>query len=352
MRTYGFLALRDFAMVYYVLYFFAVQTLAEHAPSRHLMRGALLVTFVLLPVTGLLANLFPDFFLNNLLVQGVPLIFYKGDLLATFLFTGFIVLLPADQFNWRDGWWRWLAALISLVFGLSLLSRASMVGLIIAIGWMVMAGRWRPLRVLVAVCLAGLLAVNVYALLQKKDFTQTQAYAIYESAASIADFSGTRSYQNDLSSNKGDNNRFRLVWWKNVAEETLTTSPVLGLGFGADLARGFLSEYYPTDDTEFTTRSPHNIFMTTLGRMGLLGATVLVAVFWVQARSTARTARTAREARGNPARGDAVSLQAAVWVIMVSACFGVVLEGPMGAIPFWIMLGLAHYLANNAEQAG
>ena len=90
-RTYGFLALRDFAMVYYVLYFFAVQTLAEHAPSRHLLRGALLVTFAVLPLTGVLASIFPDFFLNNLLVQGVPLIFYKGDLLATFLFTGFIV---------------------------------------------------------------------------------------------------------------------------------------------------------------------------------------------------------------------------------------------------------------------
>jgi hypothetical protein len=31
---------------------------------------------------------------------------------------------------------------------------------------------------------------------------------------------------------------------------------------------------------------------------------------------------------------------------MVSACLGVVLEGPMGAIPFWIMLGLAHHAAN------
>ena len=281
-------------------------------------------------------------------MQGVPLIFYKGDLLAMFLFTGFIVLLPADQFNWRDGWWRWLAALVSLVLGLLLLSRSSLVGLLVALVWLVWSGRWRPLRVLVAVCVAGLLAVNVYALLEKKDFTQTKAYAIYEAAASIADFSGTRSYQNEMSSDKGDNNRFRLIWWKNVAEETLSTSPVLGLGFGADLAHGFLLEYYPTGDTDFTARSPHNIFMTTLGRMGLLGVAVLLSIYWTQGRITARVAR---EVRADPARQDAMTLQAACWVVMVSACFGVVLEGPMGAIPFWILLGLAHYMANNPDQA-
>ena len=45
------------------------------------------------------------------------------------------------------------------------------------------------------------------------------------------------------------------------------------------------------------------------------------------------------------ARAEAMTLQAAVWVVMISACLGVVLEGPMGAIPFWIMLGLAHHAA-------
>lgn len=344
--SYGFTALRDFAMVYYLLYFFVVQTLVAHAPSRSMIHGAVLVTFIVLPVTGLLARLFPDFFLSNMLIEGVPFIYYKGDLLATFLFTGFIVLLPAGQSRQPEDWLRWLAALASLVLGLTLLSRANMLGLMVAIGWLAWAGRWRPARVLVTVCLAGLLAVTVYSLLQKKDFTQTKAYAIYEAVVSIADFSGTRDYQSE-SSDKGDNNRFRLVWWKNVAEETLSTSPLLGLGFGADLAHGFLNEYYPVGGDDFSARSPHNIFMTTLGRMGLLGVAVLLAVYLHQARVTARVAR---EARADPARQEAMTLQAAVWVVMVSACLGVVLEGPMGAIPFWIMLGLAHHAAQNPAE--
>lgn len=342
-RIYGFLALRDFALVYYALYFFAVQALARHAPSRAVLSGALRVTFAVLPLIGVLATLFPDFFLRNLLVEGVPLIFYKGDLLATFLFAGYILLLPAGRFDWRQDWWRGLAAVLSLLLGLALISRASMLGLVIALGWLAWSGRWRPARVLAAVCAAGLLGVTAYSLLQKKDFTQTNAYALYEAVASVGDFSGTGRYQSTQSSDKGDNNRFRLIWWKNVAQETLATSPVFGLGFGADLARGFLAEYYPTGEMDFTARSPHNVFLTTLGRMGLVGAAVLLAIYWVQTRSTARVAR---ESRHDPALTDAMTLQAAVWVVMVSACLGVVLEGPMGAIPFWIMLGLAHHAAN------
>ena len=346
-RAHGFMALRDFAMVYYALYFYAVQALARHAPSRAVLRGALRAAFAVLPVTGVLATLFPEFFLNNLLADGVPLVFYKGDLLATFLFAGFIVLLPTGATRARVDWWRWLAAIVSLVLGLVALSRASMLGLAVALGWLAWSGRWRPTRVLATVCAAGLLMVTVYSLLQKKDFTQTRAYAIYEAATSITDFAGDRNRQSDVSAEKGDNNRFRLIWWRNVAEETLTTSPLLGLGFGADLTRGFLLDYYPTGETDFTTRSPHNVFMTTLGRMGLVGVTVLMAVYWVQGRSTAHVARRVQRAE---LPEDVMTLQAATWVVMVSACFGVVLEGPMGAIPCWILLGLAHQAANGATS--
>lgn len=347
-RTHGLMAIRDFAMVYYLLYFFAAQALARHADSHTLLRHSLLVVFGVLPITGIIATTFPESWLSDIAVNGVPLIYYKGDLLATFLFTGFIILLPSGRFNYRTDALRWLLTVASLMAGLTTLSRSSLLGLLVASSWLAWAGRWRAIRTIMVVCVSGLLLVTVLSLLQKKDFTQTKAYAIYEATVSIADFSGTRHYQNEMSSDKGDNNRFRLVWWKNVAQETLTASPLFGLGFGADLARGFLTEYYPTTETDFSARSPHNIFMTTLGRMGLLGVGVLLAIYWVQARSTARVARAARS---DPALDYAITLQAAVWVVMVSACLGVVLEGPMGAIPFWTMLGLAHHAATQIPTA-
>lgn len=342
-RTYGFLALRDFAMVYYLLYFFTAQALAQHEPSRRLLHQAVILTFAVLPVIGLLASVFPVFFLTHFLVAGVPIIFFKGDLLATYLFTGFIILLPNTAFSWRDGLWRWLAALGSLVLGFVLVSRAGMVGLVVALGWLGYAGRWIYTRIVAVACAGGLLLIVVTSLLNEADFKQTKAYGVYEAIISITDYSGTRHYENELGSDKPDNNRFRLIWWKNVATETLSASPVLGLGFGADLAHGFLLEYYPASATDFTARSPHNVFMTTLGRMGLLGVAVLFAIYWSIGRATAKSAR---KFSGGSIKPETMAMQAAVWVVMISACFGVVLEGPMGAMPFWIILGLAHYEAN------
>ena len=343
LRLFGFMALRDFAMVYYLLYFFTVQSLALHEPSRKLIQNAVLISFALLPVAGMLASVFPTFFLTHFLVKEVPIIFFKGDLLATYLFTGFIILLPSTSFSWRDGLWRWIAALGSLLLGFVLVSRAGMVGLFVALGWLGYSGRWLYTRIVAVACASGLLLIVITSLLNEADFRQTKAYRVYEAVISITDYSGTGHYENELGRDKPDNNRFRLIWWKNVATETLSTSPIFGLGFGADLAHGFLLEYYPTSAADFTARSPHNIFMTTLGRMGLLGTAVLLAIYWTIGRATAKCARKLRSGSVEP---ETMAMQAAIWVVMVSACFGVVLEGPMGAIPFWIMLGLAHYDAH------
>ena len=232
-------------MVYYLIYFFVTQFLANHAPSRRLLHIALLLTFALLPLTGLLSTLFSEFFISNLILGGVPLIFYKGDLLATFLFTGYIVLLPAGRFHWQDAWWRWLTALASLTLGLTLTSRSSMVGLMVAIGWLAWAGRWRPLRTLIAICTVGLLAVTAYSLLQKKDFNQSKAYAVYEAVVSIADYSGTRNYQNDLTNDKGDNNRFRLIWWKMSRKKLFLLHPYWGKALAPILAMDFCANITP-----------------------------------------------------------------------------------------------------------
>ncbi len=344
-RLYGFVALRDFATVYYALYFFVAQSIASHEPSRRLLRGALTLTFSVLPVTMLLSDLFPEVFYSHLLIKGVPLIYYKGDLATTFLYAGFLWLLPLRGTVWQQSWWRWIMALMSLGVALTQLSRSSMVGLAVAVCWLTLAGRWRPLRVFATFCACGVVFITVFSLFQRKDFTQTRAYAMYEAVASIGDVEGTRAYKNIASSDKSDNNRFRLVWWKNVARETMETSPLLGMGFGHDLAKGFLLEYYPVTEAEFTTRSPHNIYLTILGRMGLLGVAGLLAIYISHGRETWHSSQQARK---DPNYDEVLTLQAMCWVVMISACFGVVLEGPMGAIPLWSILGLAHFTAKNA----
>ncbi|MBL9216096.1 MAG: O-antigen ligase family protein [Opitutaceae bacterium] len=347
-RIFGFVALRDFAMVYYALYCFATQAIARHEPSRRMFGLVLHVTFGLLPVTGVLAVAFPDFFLRNFLVNGVPLIYYKGDLLATFLFAGFIYLVPKASFNWVRDWWRLLLALASLAQGVSLLSRAGMLGLGVGLGCLALGRRWLPTRILATAGAAGLLAVVIVSLAQRTDFTQTKAYGLYEHLVSIVDFEGRGGYRNEESVDSGDNNRFRLVWWKTLTEETLTQSPVFGLGFGYDLAKGFLLAYNPLMADDFTARSPHSIVFSTLGRMGLLGLAILAAFLVAIA---AEVWAVAHRTRQDPAAEEALTLHAMGAVVLVSACFGVVLEGPMGAIPYWILLGLAHHAATRRPTA-
>lgn len=346
LRHYGLVAIRDFALVYYCLFFFVAQELVKHAPSRRVLEFTLRATFAIAPLTGLAWMIAPEFFVQNLLINRVPLIFYKDDLLATYLMAGFVWIVPKESLPWRSGAWRWLSAVACLALGGALLSRAALVGLAMALGWLVIGRRWLPIRAVLGAGAAALILVAIYSAVQQRDFTQTRIYALYEHVVSVADFSGTRQYRNQDSRDSGDNNRFRFTWWRNVARETLTTSPVLGLGFGHDIARGFLLEYYPVHDSEFTTRAPHNVLVTVLGRMGLLGLGAFVA--WMAALAWF-TSQAMRAARSDARFAEPAALYAACWVILVSATFGVVLEGPMGAIPFWIMLGWGHGLMKEAR---
>jgi len=69
---------------------------------------------------------------------------------------------------------------------------------------------------------------------------------------------------------------------------------------------------------------------------GFAGLAVFAAFLVVLIHATWRAVRRA----DTPAH--VLALWCSCWVILVSACFGVVLEGPMGAVVFWSLLGLAN----------
>ena len=339
-RHYGFNALRDFATVYYASFFFIAQALCRHEASRALLRQALTAAFALLPAVSLAFTLFPVFFLTIFTWRGVPLIYHKDDLIATFLGGGFFYFWAQREAGKNRGWL--LLAAICLLMSPSLNSpRAAMVGIAaVTVVWL-LARRPRLLAFQAGVITLALLAATPVFLLRNRDLRETKAYSVYEHAVSIFDFQGRGSYLHAESGDPGDNNRFRLVWWRSVALETLEQSPVFGLGFGADLAARFLNSYELADADEFTARSPHSVVMTVFGRMGALGLLLFLAI----ALMMARTAWPAFRRWDFPAMG----LWSVVGVLGLSACFGVVLEGPMGAVLFWTVLGMAHDAGRPAE---
>ncbi len=82
--------------------------------------------------------------------------------------------------------------------------------------------------------------------------------------------------------------------------------------------------------------------------MGLLGLVLWIGVIGAMA---ARTLRLARRVRTDDSALPALGWWSVSWVILTSACFGVVLEGPMGAVVFWTALGLANSSDKETSEA-
>jgi hypothetical protein len=329
-RMHGFTAIRDYAMVYYATFLFLAIRMAQLPRVAPFLIGCFIAGIVPLAPLNAAFEANPAFFLGNFRLHGTPLLLYKSDLVYTFVAGGAVLL-----HHWAVGrrrWWAWpLSAALALAVMASD-SRASLVGLVAVLAMHAAAGRWR-LPAIIGVCgAAGAVLLLALAVLAENPWAERKLDAVSMRVGSIV-LPGRHPEDPGTAAYKWDNNRFRLVWWRNVATETWERGPLVGQGFGADLAAGFLREYYPTEADDFNTRSPHNIALTAFGRLGLVGLAVWLALVAAVFRGTWRALRS----------DDPVGwgLWSVALVAMISAHFGVVLEGPMGAVPFWVALGLA-----------
>ena len=225
------------------------------------------------------------------------------------------------------------AAVSLLLIGVIPSPRASMAAVVLTTVLWLAIGRWRILAAQIAIISVASILTLAAVGLSGRDLRTSAPYSAYEHAVSIFDPEGTGSYLNAESGDPGDNNRFRRIWWHSVFDETLSKNPVFGLGFGSDLATRFLADYDLLSDENFSARSPHSMVMTVFGRMGIVGLLAWIAVSVGLGRMVWRLFR-----RGEP---DGVGLASIVCITWISACFGVVLEGPMGAVVFWSVAGLA-----------
>ncbi len=132
---------------------------------------------------------------------------------------------------------------------------------------------------------------------------------------------------------------WRSEWWSGIYRAVMEQNPAFGLGFGDPL-----TEYNPflqyLDESALVLRSPHNFNVTIFARMGLVGSLLwsgilLLGVFLPLWRAvTPRGPKASGEALH---RGFWVAAIVAAWV---NASFGVLMEGPVMAIPFWLILGM------------
>jgi O-antigen ligase len=337
MRTYGVMALRDFAMVYYAAFFFLAQDWARDPLCRRWIRACFTAGFAFVLPAFAAFQLWPDFLTRHLTLNGIPLIYVKGDIASGFLVAAVFWFLDAYLRTRR----RYNLLLVAANFAGVLMSNSRAAIVALAADVALLLAVWAALRTapmlrwLGALAAAGFLALLVEAVVPKGPGEVSHLYQLYERARTVVDISGTYVPQTVDLSDKPGNNSFRLVWWRAVIDETNEVDPWLGLGFGHDLAERFARTYYPEDTEEFSIRSPHSIVVSVYARMGLLGLALSLGLVVAAAAQTWRDISLRAVHQPDPA-------WLATWAILVLACFGVVLEGPMGAVVFWILFGFAN----------
>ena len=291
---------------------------------------------MLLPIATIYLFGFDEIF-SRITVRGYPLIAHKGDLSSTFLGCAsfFFFLQPASGIR------RVLSKGLSLICFAAMIAwtaRAAVVGFGCGVALLLIARRPQFLFYQAGITI---LLLIVAGFLQFANLKQDNSYLvrILDRLEATTDVSRTYSYRGEVGESSAQNNQFRFVWWESVIAETMDKGPAFGLGFGYDLAKRFLINYgSQLNAFEFDTRSPHSVWVTVFGRMGFLGLASFTLIGALIIRDAVRVARGIARRRAEPMT---LAYWCAVITVLGSASFGVVLEGPMGGILFWTLLGLA-----------
>jgi O-antigen ligase len=140
--------------------------------------------------------------------------------------------------------------------------------------------------------------------------------------------------------------QWRLSWWRTIVGYTFGGEHFwTGKGYGVNLADddGFQVAY------DRSVRSPHNVFMTILARSGVPGLLLwilfLLSYGWMLVRVLLMRKHLA----------DPWDARYALWLLaywsafLLNASFDVFLEGPMGGVWFWglVGIGLAYFSREN-----
>jgi hypothetical protein len=134
--------------------------------------------------------------------------------------------------------------------------------------------------------------------------------------------------------------RWRVQVWESIIDYTFGGEYFwAGKGYGINLITDIGLE--PNPPSEDDNRSPHNVFMTILARSGVPGLILwllfLTSFGWMLVRKALARGRST----------DSWDARYALWLLvfwlacLLNASFDVYLEGPMGGVLFWSLIGIS-----------
>ena len=129
----------------------------------------------------------------------------------------------------------------------------------------------------------------------------------------------------DIDGSLTDNKVWRLVWWAKLLNESFTLEHFfIGKGLGMSLAGNDLTS------VDENLRSPHNFHLTIIARFGYI--IFFIWIYWLYLLF--------KPLFKKQLSGKMLGLTCILLAFIINGSFDVFFEGPMGAFPFWTLVGL------------
>ena len=129
----------------------------------------------------------------------------------------------------------------------------------------------------------------------------------------------------DIDGSLTDNKVWRLVWWAKLLNESYNLEHFfIGKGLGMSLAGNDLTS------VDENLRSPHNFHLTIISRFGYIIFFIWLYWLWLLFKPLFTKKLS----------GKILGLTCILLAFIINGSFDVFFEGPMGAFPFWTLVGL------------
>jgi hypothetical protein len=347
---YGAAALRDAATWYYAAFAYVGYAFAMRPPHvRQLLRvlgvafGAHLL-FCAVWVSGVvdLRSVSPVAPGSNF-----PLFHLRPDASAVHLAAGFLfTVFMGRHFGWAP-WTRWAVAFPQLALMIALQARAGYVAFAAASAYLALRFRARQVIVgAIALVCVGLVAM-LFDVQARSGSLLLSVPRVAEEFETLVPFWMDADYAYAASRKSVVAVSWRMEYWTWVVTRNSAdlSSMLFGVGFGPDLTPQTSAIKF-TRSKERPNRNPHNIAVTLFGRMGLVGLGLWTAFHLAFFSLQWRWLTAAKRAADGWQMDLAVFLTAYAILMLVAAVFGVLLESPFMAAPYFFVIGLSLRLAS------
>ena len=343
-QKFGKLAIRDSAIGYYGIFFFASYAIFRNGKLNRAF-GKVLIACILLSYMGcfiVITGIYDKVFTHSVIVHK----YFEPHADA------YLPLVAAGTiFGLMEGITRKSILFLFIgAIGFILLAGSKTAGifaLIVLIGFLVVFVRRVDLLVTSAIAVTitavtfGILLASGSTAIEKKIMESDQI-------RTISDVGNSSGRANDSTSD------WRISWWSIIAEDTMKENPLYGCGLGGDISGHFLESVMRMDiksiNAQSYARYPHCVIMTVFGRLGLVGLSFFIILLFGFARFLILYARRyLRETHIDSTGLIAFSIfLAGVANAMVQSTY----EVPHGAIMNWVCLGylVAHYHQGNVSR--